>query len=89
MPAVPSAATFEDDVVSDVMLFRARGGSLELLRRIDMQHDVACEMACDDWYGNARLFFIGERVFALSGQRLAELRVSRDEVREVGALLLD
>ncbi|MEP3655896.1 MAG: beta-propeller domain-containing protein [Litorimonas sp.] len=32
-----------------------------------------CETSCVDWYGNARPFFIGDRVFALIGSELIEL----------------
>lgn len=31
-----------------------------------------CETSCYDWYGNSRPFFIGDRIFGLSGDELIE-----------------
>jgi hypothetical protein len=45
--------------------------------RVDMQHPVACEEHCYDWYGNARVFFVDDRAFALSGGLLRELTLPR------------
>ena len=36
--------------------------------------DYTCETSCVDWYGNARPFFIGERIFALIASELIELQ---------------
>ena len=35
--------------------------------------DYKCETSCVDWYGNARPFFIGDRIFALIASELIEL----------------
>ena len=36
--------------------------------------DYRCETSCVDWYGNARPFFIGDRIFALIASELIELQ---------------
>jgi len=36
--------------------------------------DYKCEVSCVDWYGNARPFFIGDRIFALIASELIELQ---------------
>jgi len=36
--------------------------------------DYTCETSCEDWYGNARPFFIGDRIFALIASELIELQ---------------
>ena len=41
-----------------------------------------CELSCFDWYGNSRPFFIGKRIFALSGDELAEAELIADKVVE-------
>jgi hypothetical protein len=38
--------------------------------------DYTCETSCVDWYGNARPFFIGERIFALIASELIELQAA-------------
>ena len=39
--------------------------------------DYKCETSCVDWYGNARPFFIGDRIFALIASELIELQDTR------------
>lgn len=63
--------------VSDLALFRWDGHSFGLADVIEMQHSRTppkCKdpWGCEDWYGNARLFFFDSRIFALSGPRLVE-----------------
>jgi hypothetical protein len=50
---------------------------------LDMQDPgaVPCE-DCDDWYGNARAFVVGDRLFALSANLLKESRWDGRLVRE-------
>ena len=40
--------------------------------RLDPNYE--CETSCVDWYGNARPFFIGDRIFALIASELIELQ---------------
>lgn len=46
-----------------------------------------CETSCIDWYGNARPIFLGDRVFALMGSELVEVRLDH-EVRELDRLFM-
>lgn len=54
-----------------------------------MQHTPSgCELDCYGYYGSARFFAFGERLFTLSGELMKELRFDRAELRETGALRL-
>lgn len=53
----------------------------ELAARAEARDDH-CKASCVDWYGNARPFFIGQRVFALMGYELVEGRIEGDQVLE-------
>lgn len=44
---------------------------------------------CDDWYGNARVFMIGERILALSGSLMKEARITAGLLDEIRALPLE
>lgn len=51
-----------------------------------MGEAVACEVSCVDWYGNTRPIFLGDRIFALMGDELAELtRAADGSLVETGA----
>lgn len=43
----------------------------------------SCEVSCVDWYGNARPFFIGDRIFALSVVELVEVEMQDGQVAEL------
>lgn len=47
-----------------------------------------CEVSCVDWYGNSRPIFTGDRIFALMATEIAEGRMVRGEIEEVGRLNL-
>lgn len=84
--------TTDHEVVSDLLFFRSEGASVARAGELvmtDSSPPTDCEDACDDWYGNARLFFVGDRVFGLSGDRLKEGRFERGMIREVRAAKLD
>ncbi|MFN2334679.1 MAG: beta-propeller domain-containing protein [Wenzhouxiangellaceae bacterium] len=85
----------ESSRVSDFVFLRAEGRRLTPVGVLEMQHseapgeDCADQFSCIDWYGNARLAFIGERIFALSTNRLTEARLIDRQIQQVRALLLD
>lgn len=56
---------------------------------VDMQNPGSeeCEY-CDDWYGNARAFFVGPRIFALSSNLMKESVWDGQVVRERRRLVL-
>jgi hypothetical protein len=81
----PEEADGDDNPNADILFFRWDGRELRRAGTVDMQSvqpAPACEdpFGCYDWYGNARLFFVGERIFALSGARLVEARLLGNEV---------
>ncbi len=45
--------------------------------------DDRCRVSCEDWYGAARPFFIGERIFGLIDYELIEARAFGDEIVEL------
>jgi hypothetical protein len=71
--AVRDAAEWPEEVASDLVYLRVGATQLAQAGELSMRNPGgrACE-DCWDWYGNARTFFIGTRVFALSGSLLAE-----------------
>lgn len=80
---------YREDLVEDLLVFRRAGDALQLAARVDMQHTPSdCELDCYGWYGSARFFAFGERLFTLSGELLKELRFDRGELRETGHLSL-
>ena len=42
-----------------------------------------CHFSCTDWYGNSRPIFIGERIFALTGDELIEAGLYNDGIVEI------
>ncbi|HRQ64053.1 MAG TPA: beta-propeller domain-containing protein [Xanthomonadaceae bacterium] len=80
--------------VADIVYLRADGTHLGVpailsMQDIDAPHPDELDESHWDWYGNARLFFIGDRVFALSGALLKEARLDRNGVREVRSIALE
>lgn len=94
LPVVRSGADpdAEYDAVSDLLLMDMSANRLRQLGLVDMasssRPEPECELSCVDWYGNARVFFIGERLFALSADQLVELRLHGDALREVARIRL-
>lgn len=83
------SGVFREDLAEDLLVFRRAGDALQLAARVDMQHTPSnCELDCYAWYGSARFFAFGDRLFTLSGELLKELRFDRGELRETGALRL-
>jgi len=89
-PEPPAGSRYyREDLVEDLLVFRRAGDALQLAARVDMQHTPSdCELDCYGWYGSARFFAFGERLFTLSGELLKELRFDRGELHETGALRL-
>ena len=80
-----NSGLFREDLPEDLLVFRREGDALQLAARVDMQHTPSdCELDCDDWYGSARFFAFGERLFTLSGELLKELRFDRGVLNETG-----
>ncbi len=80
---------YREDLVEDLLVFRRAGDALQLAARVDMQHTPSkCELDCYGYYGSARFFAFGERLFTLSGELLKELRFDRGQLRETGSLAL-
>ncbi|GAB2656344.1 beta-propeller domain-containing protein [Arenimonas aestuarii] len=71
--ALISGEQWPDELASDLVYARIEGRTLSGAGALEMQDPEApaCE-DCWDWYGNARSFLIGGRVFALSGSLLVE-----------------
>lgn len=97
LPVVPSIADSSDgydrtEQVSDMLLIDMSDSRLRYLGLVDMatqaQPELDCELSCVDWYGNARLFFVGDRIFALSADQLAELRLRGNALQEVARIRL-
>lgn len=97
LPVVPASDPAEDasywpERVSDLLLVDMSANRLRQLGLVDMASSAHpepdCEHSCVDWYGNARVFFIGERIFALSADQLVELRLRGDSLQEVARIRL-
>lgn len=90
--ALPESADdyrYREDLPEDLLVFRREGDTLRLAARVDMQHELSdCELDCVDWYGSARFFAFGDRLFTLSGELIKELRFDRGQLRETGRLRL-
>ena len=78
--------------VSDLLLIDMSKSGLQMLGLVDMashaKPEAECELSCYDWYGNARLFFVGERIFALSADQLVELRLEGNTLQTVARIRL-
>lgn len=87
--ATNDANRFREDRLEDLLVFHREGDALGLAGRVDMQHVASdCELDCYAWYGSARFFAFGDRLFTLSGELLKELRFDRGQLRETGSLAL-
>lgn len=75
--------------VSNLAFFRAENdGGITPAGQVSagLGDAVACEVSCMDWYGNTRPIFLGDRIFALMGDELAELaRSAHGTLVETGA----
>ncbi|KFL37751.1 hypothetical protein N788_00855 [Arenimonas donghaensis DSM 18148 = HO3-R19] len=95
LPAWPESSRSRDDdtwpeeQASDLLYARIDGDRLSAAGVLSMQDAGGqdCE-DCWDWYGNARTFFVGGRVFALSGSLLVEGAWTGDRVQRRARLLL-
>ncbi len=76
---------WDDDVSSDITFIGGKDGDFEYIGELvsESQPKKECKFSCDDWYGNSRPFFIGERIFALSGDELIEAGLLDDEIVEI------
>jgi hypothetical protein len=65
---------------ADLALY-ARG---ELSQSVDaLGIDDACRASCVDWYGAARPFFVGRRIFGLIDYELIEAEIHDDRIFEI------
>ncbi|WP_223669079.1 hypothetical protein [Kangiella shandongensis] len=74
-----------EDVSSDITFFNWDNGvrvAGELVSK-ENSKDEFCEVSCEDWYGNTRPFFIGDRIFGLSGDELIEAKLVGSQVIEI------
>lgn len=75
----PDGYNFEEEGGTDISFSRVSSfGRLSSLgtakgRPARVDPNYKCETSCVDWYGNARPFFIGDRIFALIASELIEL----------------
>jgi|CXWL01.1.fsa_nt_gi hypothetical protein len=88
MPAVAVAAAELEETDSDLALFQVEADQLVAAGVLDMQHAFACATHCDEWYGEARIFFLGERIIALSGALMKEARLAGGRLVEVRQVAL-
>lgn len=81
----------DGEVVSDLVFMRLAGEQIHPAGVMSMQDAPTpqeCEHSCYDWYGNARLFFVGDRVFALSANLFKEAAYRAGAVHEVRRVVL-
>ncbi len=74
------------DEPSEVTFIGGRPYDLNLFGHVKRQvndEESSCEVSCDDWYGNTRPFFIGDRIFALSGFELIEVKIENQNLYEI------
>lgn len=95
LPVVPTQRVRshdDDEAVSDLLLVDMSAQRLRQLGVVDMashsQPEPDCQLSCYDWYGNARVFFVGERIFALSADQLVELRLLGERLQEIERIRL-
>jgi len=90
----PNGWTYDEEDGTDISFARVLNfGQLTDLgpakgdpSRIDLNYN--CDTSCVDWYGNARPFFIGDRIFALIASELIELEETPTAMREVARVNL-
>lgn len=85
---------FDDEAIDpalDLLLYRISDDRLIQTGALTMDDPTtaACTRHCYNWYGNARIFFIGPRIFALSGGVLAEASLVNGKLIEQRRAVLD
>ncbi|WMS88822.1 beta-propeller domain-containing protein [Pleionea litopenaei] len=80
---------WNDNLASDILFFGldkqgdvSKSGVLKNELRNVPDNDE-CDFSCYDWYGNSRPFFIGDRIFGLSGDELIEAKIVNAKVKEL------
>lgn len=75
---------------SDITYMGFNNHIIDYVGKLNSQHPPYedCGDACDDWYGNTRPFFIGTRIFALSGEELIEASLTREnQIIEINRII--
>ncbi|MFO0560985.1 MAG: hypothetical protein U0269_23400 [Polyangiales bacterium] len=69
---------------SDVTFFRVSILALSCIETVAARpsRDNRCSTSCDDWYGNTRPNYWGDRVFALMGDEVVEAALSERSLTE-------
>ena len=78
-PELPSDLTFMSIDSSQTMT----GAGHLFATDSPIDNDYVCEVSCEDWYGNARAVFIGNRVFAITGDKLIEGELTAASINEI------
>ncbi len=73
-----------DDNTSSDITFIGGNEKIEYIGELTSQAkpNKTCTLSCEDWYGNSRPFFIGNRIFAISGDELIEAELINGEIVE-------
>jgi hypothetical protein len=59
--------------------------SIKLVGTVESGKDTSiCQSSCIDWYGNTRPIFLKDRLFALMGHELAEVKLSGETLAPAG-----
>jgi hypothetical protein len=76
---------WDDNISSDITFIGGNNDNIEYIGELlsENKPSKGCKFSCDDWYGNSRPIFIGERIFALSGDELIEGGLLDGEIIEV------
>jgi hypothetical protein len=72
--------------LSNVAFIRINGDdSIKLIGTVESGKDISiCQSSCVDWYGNTRPIFLKDRLFALMGHELAEVKLSGETLAPAG-----
>lgn len=72
--------------LSNVAFIRVAGDdSIKLIGTVESGKDTSvCQSSCVDWYGNTRPIFLRDRLFALMGHEIAEVKVTGDGLTPAG-----
>ena len=72
--------------LSNVAFIRINGDdSIKLVGTVESGKDTSvCQSSCVDWYGNTRPIFLKDRLFALMGHELAEVKLSGETLAPAG-----
>lgn len=70
--------------LSNVAFMRvAADDSMKLLGSVESGKDTSiCQSSCVDWYGNTRPIFLKNRMFALMGHEMAEIKLEGDALTQ-------